>query len=144
MRNSRENDSNCTRKLELMEAPKSVSMLLTAQGLGSFFLHSHFPWQCVTGPLWSFVSLRSYVSRVGWTDRYGRETEDRTVELKELHCLKPCPTGQSTAAHWRGTEEDSDTVGTASPEHQQNGRNSSKSQVKWGISESTHCPGLRG
>lgn len=84
---------------------------LDSSGLRGFFLHSHFPWWCVTGPPWSFVSLRCYVSHVGWTDRYRQRTEDRPVRLKGLHCLEACPTGQSTATHWWGTEENSTRVG---------------------------------
>lgn len=91
-----------------MQAAASVSVCwqLRVKGL---FLHSHFPWRCVTGPPWSFVSLQYYISCVGWTDR--QQTEDRPVELKELLCLEACPIGQNTAAHWWGTEENSTRVG---------------------------------
>lgn len=101
----------------------TVSQYCWQLGVKGLFLHSHFPWRCVTGPPWSFVSLRCYVSHVGWTDRYRQRTEDRPVKLKGPHCLEACPTGQSTAAHWWGTEENSTRVAGKLPpasKHQQN------------------------
>lgn len=103
MQNS-ERESQLVRCLVRDATPRRMERRKAAEtGLGGLllffsFLHSHFfPWRCVTGTPWSFVSLGCYVSHVGRADR--QRTEDGPVELKEPLCLEVCPTGPSTAAH---------------------------------------------